>query len=109
MASVSCRYKRWFGWCENLVSLGLDEADAQRQNLDTYRKHFQTQFLEATDTYYRAESSAFVGSNSVADYMKKAEARLQEEADRVNLYLHDNTRNDVSTLDGAHFSVLTSL
>lgn len=41
--------------------------------------------------------------------MKKAEARLQEEADRVNLYLHDNTRNDVSTLDGAHFSVLTSL
>nr|KIR44787.1 Cullin 1 [Cryptococcus bacillisporus CA1280] len=82
---------------DSYVSLGLDEADAQRQNLDTYKRHFQTQFLEATDTYYRAESSAFVDSNSVSDYMKKAEARLQEEADRVNLYLHDNTRNDLKT------------
>lgn len=43
--------------------------------------------------------------------MKKAEARLQEEADRVNLYLHDNTRNDVSCfwLNAAHVPVLTSL
>lgn len=42
--------------------------------------------------------------------MKKAEARLQEEADRVNLYLHDNTRNDVSffCLNAAHIPVLTT-
>jgi len=77
------------------VSLGLDEADAQRQMLDVYKEFFQTPFLDATKLYYTAESSAFVANNSVSDYMKKAEDRLQEEADRVNLYLHDSTRKDV--------------
>jgi cullin 1 len=78
------------------VSLGLDEADVQRQNLDVYRDFFQIPFLEATKHYYHAESDAFVANNSVSDYMKKAEDRLQEEADRVNLYLNDSTRKDVS-------------
>jgi cullin 1 len=78
------------------VSLGLDEADAQRQNLDVYRDFFQVPFLETTRTFYKAESEDFVAGNSVSDYMKKAEGRLQEEADRVNLYLHDSTRKDVS-------------
>ena len=77
------------------VSLGLDEADAQRQMLDVYRDYFQTQFLDSTFHYYRVESEAYVASNSISDYMKKAEDRLQEEADRVNLYLHDSTRKDV--------------
>lgn len=27
--------------------------------------------------------------------MKKAEERLQEEADRINLYLHDHTQRDL--------------
>ena len=79
------------------VSLGLDEADAQRQMLDVYRDFFQVPFLEATRYYYRVESEAFVANNTVSDYMKKAESRLQEEADRVHLYLHDSTRKDVST------------
>jgi cullin 1 len=78
------------------VMLGLDEADAQRQMLDVYRDHFQDPFIQATAAYYKAESTAFVSNNSVSDYMKKAEDRLQEEADRVNLYLHDTTRKEVS-------------
>ncbi|WWD18765.1 hypothetical protein CI109_103220 [Kwoniella shandongensis] len=80
---------------DSYVSLGLDEADVQRQNLDVYKEFFQAPFLATTEQYYRAESSAFVSSNSVSDYMKKAEDRLQEEADRVNLYLHDDTRADL--------------
>ncbi|WVQ84971.1 hypothetical protein IAT38_007135 [Cryptococcus sp. DSM 104549] len=80
---------------DSYVSLGLDEADAQRQNLEVYKTYFQAQFIVATEQYYRAESRDFVGSNSVSDYMKKAEARLQEEADRVNLYLHDSTRAEL--------------
>ncbi|WWC88344.1 uncharacterized protein L201_003254 [Kwoniella dendrophila CBS 6074] len=80
---------------DSYVSLGLDEADAQRQNLDVYREYFQAPFISTTEHYYRAESSAFVSSNSVSDYMKKAEARLQEEADRVNLYLNDSTKTDL--------------
>lgn len=63
--------------------------------LDVYRDFFQVPFLESTRQYYIAESKAFVANNSVSDYIKKAENRLQEEADRVNLYLHDSTRKDV--------------
>lgn len=77
------------------VSLGLDEADAQRQMLDVYRDYFQQPFLEATKRYYQAESDAFVANNSVSDYMKMAQDRLQEEANRVDYYLHDSTRKDV--------------
>ncbi|WVQ73430.1 hypothetical protein IAR50_003002 [Cryptococcus sp. DSM 104548] len=82
---------------DSYVSLGLDDADAQRVNLTEYNKHFEQQFLTATDSYYRAESAAYVASNSVSDYMKKAETRLQEEADRINLYLHDSTKNALKT------------
>ena len=65
--------------------------------LDVYRDFFQQPFLDATRSFYQAESEAFVANNSVSDYMRKAEARLQEEGDRVNLYLHDSTRKDVSS------------
>ena len=77
------------------MSLGLDEADAQRQQLDVYKEHFQAPFLEATKNFYEAESKAFVANNSVPDYMKKAEDRLQEEVDRVNMYLHESTLKEV--------------
>ena len=77
------------------VALGLDEADAQRQNLDVYVEQFQKPFLSATHRYYQAESDAFVANNSVSDYLKKAEARLQEESDRVNLYLHSTTGKEL--------------
>lgn len=80
------------------VALGLDEADASRQNLEVYRQQFHGHFISATKAYYEAESAAFTAANSVSDYMKKAEARLQEEADRVNLYLHDDSRKDVSSI-----------
>ncbi|KAK4689012.1 cullin 1, partial [Tremellales sp. Uapishka_1] len=77
---------------DSYVALGLDEADAQRQNLEVYDSAFQSAFLEATRHYYQTESTAFVSNNSVSDYLKKADTRLQEESDRVNMYLHDSTR-----------------
>jgi cullin 1 len=73
----------------------LDEADVQRQVLSVYQEYFQSHFLIATEKYYRAESAAYVQNNSVADYMKKAEARLAEENKRVDMYLHDSTRKEV--------------
>lgn len=69
----------------------------QRENLDVYAECFQKYFIEATRKYYSQESAAFVANNSVPDYMKKAEDRLKEEQDRINLYLHDSTRRDVSS------------
>ncbi|KAI9842864.1 MAG: hypothetical protein M1837_006885 [Sclerophora amabilis] len=73
---------------DSFVSLGLDETDSTKSTLDVYRFHFERPFLEATTKYYQNESKQFVAENSVVEYMKKAEARLEEEKDRVGLYLH---------------------
>ncbi|PWN92025.1 putative SCF complex member Cullin 1 [Acaromyces ingoldii] len=77
---------------DSMVSLGLDENESTKQNLDVYRGEFEKHFLQATQVYYSQESDAFVAENSVVDYMKKAETRLKEEEDRVELYLHQSTR-----------------
>ncbi|BEI85603.1 hypothetical protein CcaverHIS002_0510040 [Cutaneotrichosporon cavernicola] len=80
---------------ESYVALGIDDADVQRENLDVYADCFQKYFIEATRKYYAQESAAFVSNNSVPDYMKKAEDRLKDEQDRINLYLHDSTRREL--------------
>lgn len=77
---------------DSFVSLGLDEHDSTQQNVDLYKVEFEAAFIEATELYYRTESDAFVAANSVTDYMKKAETRLKEEDDRVEMYLHPSTR-----------------
>lgn len=73
---------------DSFVSLGLDESDSTKPTLDVYRYHFEKPFLEATTTYYENESAQFVAENSIVEYMKKAEIRLEEEKARVGLYLH---------------------
>ncbi|PWN96309.1 putative SCF complex member Cullin 1 [Tilletiopsis washingtonensis] len=85
---------------DSLVSLGLDESDSTRQNLDVYRNEFERPFLVATEIYYKAESETFIAENSVTDYMRKAEARLREEESRVEMYLHATTKRQlVQTCD----------
>lgn len=78
---------------DSFVSLGLDENDTTQQNVEIYRYEFETSFIASTDVYYKTESDAFVAANSVTDYMRKAETRLKEEEDRVELYLHPSTRS----------------
>ncbi|KAK4051653.1 ubiquitin ligase (cullin) of SCF [Microbotryomycetes sp. JL201] len=77
---------------DSFVALGLDEVDSNRQNLEVYREAFEKPFLAATEMFYKAESEQFIAVNSVTEYMKKAEARLNEEENRVDLYLHASTR-----------------
>lgn len=72
---------------QSFVSLGIDEADSTKTTLDVYREHFEKPYLEATAKYYTNESQQFLAENSVVDYMKKAEKRLDEERERVPLYL----------------------
>ncbi|PWN40521.1 putative SCF complex member Cullin 1 [Ceraceosorus guamensis] len=85
---------------DSFVSLGLDETDSTKQNLEVYRYDFERAFLQATEIYYEAESKNFVAKNSTTDYMKKAEARLREEEGRVEMYLHPTTTAKlVSTCD----------
>lgn len=73
---------------DSFVSLGLDEADSTKGTLDVYRFNFEKPFLEATKEFYQKESKQFVAENSIVEYMKKAEIRLDEEEERVKMYLH---------------------
>jgi cullin 1 len=73
---------------DSFVSLGLDDQDSTKTTLDVYRYHFERPFLEATKAFYTAESRQFVAENSIVEYMKKAEIRLDEEEERVRMYLH---------------------
>ncbi|KAG9292004.1 hypothetical protein G9A89_017903 [Geosiphon pyriformis] len=82
---------------ESFVSLGLDDADSSKSTLDVYRDYFEKPFVDATQIYYKAESEKFVSENSVTEYMKKAEARLLEEENRVQSYLHPSTNKNLIT------------
>ena len=73
---------------DSFVSLGLDDSDSTKSTLDVYRYYFERPFLLATEQYYQLESQQFTSENSVVEYMKKAETRLEEERQRVGLYLH---------------------
>jgi cullin 1 len=77
----------------SFVSLGLDESDSTKSTLDVYKQYFERPFLNATDQYYSRESRQFIAENSVVEYMKKAEVRLQEEKQRVDMYLLNEIMN----------------
>lgn len=77
---------------DSFVSLGLDDNDQNKAQLDVYQKEFQTPFIDATEKYYAHESATFLQEHSVPEYLKKAEERLREEEDRIERYLHFSTR-----------------
>lgn len=91
---------------ESFVSLGLDDNDSTKSTLDVYRMHFERPFLAATKEYYDNESKRFVADNSVVEYMKKAESRLDEEKERVGLYLHPDIMKKL--MDTCNESLITS-
>ncbi|KAI5284871.1 hypothetical protein KEM54_001005 [Ascosphaera aggregata] len=73
---------------DSYVSLGLDQNDTSKTTLEIYQTYFSVPFVSATRVYYENEARQFVAENSIVEYMKKAEARLDEEQARINLYLH---------------------
>lgn len=82
---------------DSFVSLGLDESDSNRQNLDVYKESFENPFVLATEEFYRSESTDFIAKTSITEYMQKAEMRLKEEEDRVEMYLHQSSRRVLVT------------
>lgn len=78
-----------------MVNLGVDEADPNRFLLDVYKQHFEEPFIASTRTYYKCESDTFIGENTVTDYMKKAETRLKEEEDMVDMLLNPHSKKVV--------------
>jgi cullin 1 len=77
------------------VSLGLNKEKPKETTLEVYKKDFEEPFLMATELYYTAESSHFISINTVSDYMKKVEQRLEEEQRRVRTYLHPSTEAEL--------------
>lgn len=96
---------------DSMVALGSEDVDpssttitSARVNLDVYRSTFQDDFLRSTENYYRTETENFLANNSVSDYLKKAEQRLEEEDNRVDRYLHSSTKRPVSDRTSPGFS-----
>ncbi|ORY39971.1 Cullin-domain-containing protein [Rhizoclosmatium globosum] len=82
---------------DSFVALGLDETDSTKATLDVYKQYFEQPFIAATEAYYKSESETFLSENSITDYMKKAEQRLEEEDTRVQLYLHESSKKPLIT------------
>ncbi|KAG4304980.1 hypothetical protein PORY_001655 [Pneumocystis oryctolagi] len=76
---------------DSYISLGFDEKDSSKLVLDVYNNFFEKPFITSTEIYYKAEAEKYISENSITDYMKKVEERLQEEKTRIQLYLHPNT------------------
>eukprot|EP01132_Coremiostelium_polycephalum_P000969 gene969-1234_t len=83
------------GVINGYVSLGLNREKPKETILQVYKSSFEDLFLTATENYYTNESVKFITENSVADYMKKVETRLNEEVKRVQQYLHASTETEL--------------
>lgn len=77
---------------KSLIYLGIDVQDLKKPNLVVYIKHFEHKFLEKTAEYYSKESTEFLATHNLVDYMKKCGVRLSEEVSRSNSYLEDHTK-----------------
>jgi len=67
-----------------LVDLGINSRAV-------YEAEFEVHFLETSAAFYTVESQRFINSNSCPDYMRKVEARLREEEERIEHYLNPFT------------------
>ncbi|KAK9798008.1 hypothetical protein SCARD494_03180 [Seiridium cardinale] len=82
---VACKQIKEF--VESLVRISVDEDAPHMSNRALYRYSFEKPFLLATIEFYEAESEQSLSVDSVAEYMRKAERRLDEEQERVRMYL----------------------
>eukprot|EP01120_Amphizonella_sp_Union-15-10_P002483 TRINITY_DN1271_c0_g1_i1.p1 TRINITY_DN1271_c0_g1~~TRINITY_DN1271_c0_g1_i1.p1 ORF type:complete len:780 (-),score=173.34 TRINITY_DN1271_c0_g1_i1:16-2355(-) len=62
-----------------------------------YKQEFQNPFIEKTKEYYTKESDLFHQTNSVSEYMKKAEERLAHEQQTAQRYLHPSTEPELKS------------
>ncbi|XP_019733322.1 cullin-3-B-like isoform X1 [Hippocampus comes] len=74
--------------CQMLMVLGLDSRIV-------YEEDFERPFLEMSAEFYQMESQRFLAENSTSIYIKRVEARIHEEIERVNHCLDKSTEDSI--------------
>lgn len=77
--------------CQMLMVLGIDSRAV-------YEEDFERPFLAQSAEFYRSESQRFLGENSASVYIKKVEARINEESERAKVYLDESTEQRIVTV-----------
>jgi cullin 3 len=71
-----------------LMMLGIDSRRV-------YDEDFESHFLRQSAEFYQIESQKFLEENSASVYIRKVEARINEEAERATHYLDDSTETHI--------------
>lgn len=74
--------------CQMLMVLGIDSRTV-------YEEDFERPFLDQSAEFYRLESQKFLDENCASVYIKKVEARINEEAERARHYLDKTTEEPI--------------
>lgn len=74
--------------CQMLMILGI-------QNRAVYQEDFERPFLAQSSEFYNVESQMLLAENSASIYIKKAESRINEEAERAKNYLDVSTESRI--------------
>merc|ERR1719513_249385 len=70
--------------CQMLMMLGIETRNV-------YEEDFESHFLKQSAEFYKIESQKFLEENSASVYIRKVEARINEEAERATHYLDETT------------------
>ena len=70
-----------------IVEMIGDDSDTG----SVYTYDFERPFVKSSGEFYQRESSRWVAEDSATEYLKKAEKRLLEEAQRAESYLHSDS------------------
>lgn len=79
------------------IVLLVSDTEYSETALELYQHRFEKPLLEETRSFYEAESKRFLADYSVAEYMDKAERCLDEEEERVRMYLYAGTAIPLKT------------
>nr|XP_029509828.1 cullin-3-like [Oncorhynchus nerka] len=74
--------------CQMLMILGLEGRSV-------YEEDFESPFLEMSAEFFQMESQKFLAENSASVYIKKVEARINEEIERVLHCLDKSTEEPI--------------
>ncbi|KAL1551018.1 Cullin-3A [Salvia divinorum] len=80
------------GLMRNIIKMLMDLGPS------VYQEDFEKSFLQVSADFYRAESQEYIECCDCADYLKKAERRLNEEIDRVSHYLDTKTESKITNV-----------